>query len=230
MLGLFEPLLHEPLLRLVSFMDHTPGQRQYRDMGKFRALHAGRNQAELQGLIDSRLGQQLEHAKSQRDAVLRLIDGHPAVRASHDDTMAEHVAEAVACGCRIAEFPTTVEAARAARAAGLRIVMGAPNLVLGASHSGNVSAAELVEQDLLDVLSSDYVPASLLHAAFLLREGFGIPMPEAIAPATRLPAELLGLVDRGRIAPRLRADLVRAREVGPVPTVVAVWREGRRIM
>ncbi len=229
MLGLFEPLLAEPSLRLISFMDHTPGQRQYRDVARFRALHAGRSDEEFQGLVDGRLEQQREHARSQRDAVLRLIDGHPAVRASHDDTTAEHVAEAVACGCRIAEFPTTVEAARAARTAGMQIVAGAPNLVLGGSHSGNVSAAELAEQGLLDMLSSDYVPASLLHACFLLRDRFGIPMPRAVAAATCSPAAVLGLGDRGRIEPGLRADLVQVREVGPTPAVVAVWREGRRV-
>jgi alpha-D-ribose 1-methylphosphonate 5-triphosphate diphosphatase len=161
--------------------------------------------------------------------VLRLPEGHSAVRASHDDTTPEHIAEARASGCTIAEFPTTIAAAEAAHAAGMGIVMGAPNLVMGGSHSGNVSAAELVQHGLLDVFSSDYVPASLLHAAFLLHEGFGIPMPDAIAPVTRTPADLIGLHDRGRIAPGLRADLVRAREVGTTPTVVAVWREGQRI-
>jgi alpha-D-ribose 1-methylphosphonate 5-triphosphate diphosphatase len=229
MLELFEPLMHEPSLRLISFMDHTPGQRQYRDVSRFRALHADRSDAELEELVEGRLRQQREHAQGQRDAVLRLMAGHPAVRASHDDTTPEHVAEAVACGCRVAEFPTTVEAAEAARASGLGIVMGAPNLVLGGSHSGNVSAAELVERGLLDVFSSDYVPASLLQAAFLLHEGFGLALPEAIAPVSRMPAEILGLADRGRIAPCLRADLVRVREVGTTPTVVAVWREGQRI-
>ena len=114
-------------------------------------------------------------------------------------------------------------------AAGMGIVMGAPNLIMGGSHSGNVSASELVERGLLDVFSSDYVPASLLHSAFLLHEGFGIPMPDAITPITRKPADLVGLADRGRIAPGLRADLVRVREVGITPTVVAVWREGQRI-
>jgi alpha-D-ribose 1-methylphosphonate 5-triphosphate diphosphatase len=117
----------------------------------------------------------------------------------------------------------------AAREAGMGIVMGAPNLVIGGSHSGNVAAAELVEHGLLDAFSSDYVPASLLQAAFLLREGFGLPMPEAIAPVTRNPAALLGLADRGRIATGLRADLVRVREIGTTPTVVEAWREGRRI-
>jgi alpha-D-ribose 1-methylphosphonate 5-triphosphate diphosphatase len=109
------------------------------------------------------------------------------------------------------------------------IVMGAPNLVIGGSHSGNVAAAELVERGLLDAFSSDYVPASLLQAAFLLREGFGLPMPEAVASVSRNPARLLGLADRGIIAPGLRADLVQVREVGTTPTVVQVWSAGRRI-
>ena len=229
MLGLFEPLLAEPSLRLVSFMDHTPGQRQYRDLGKFRALQAGRDEAEIDALVARRLGEQALHVQRQREEVLRLLDGHAAVRASHDDTTPAHVAEAADCGCRIAEFPTTLEAAAAARAAGLSVVMGAPNLVLGGSHSGNVAAADLVERQLLDVLSSDYVPTSLLQAVFLLRDRFGHAMPEAIAPATRTPAALVGLADRGRLAPDLRADLVRVREVGATPTVVAVWREGRRV-
>jgi alpha-D-ribose 1-methylphosphonate 5-triphosphate diphosphatase len=229
MLELFEPLMREPSLRLISFMDHTPGQRQYRDVSRFRALHAGRSDAEVDQIVESRLRQQREHAQAQRDAVMRLMAGHEAVRASHDDTTPEHVAEAVACGCHIAEFPTTVAAAEAARASGLSIVMGAPNLVLGGSHSGNVSAAELVAHDLLDIFSSDYVPASLLQAAFILHEGFGLALPEAIAPVSRMPAEVLGLADRGRIAPGVRADLVRVRQVGTTPTVVAVWREGERI-
>ena len=137
--------------------------------------------------------------------------------------------EAVQNGMTIAEFPTTQEAADASHEAGLAILVGAPNLVLGGSHSGNISAADLIERGLLDVLSSDYVPASLLQAAFLLHEGLDFTLPEAMAPVSRLPAEILGLADRGRIAPGLRADLVRVREVGTTPAVIAVWREGQRI-
>jgi alpha-D-ribose 1-methylphosphonate 5-triphosphate diphosphatase len=232
MLGLFEPLMAEPSLRLVSFMDHTPGQRQWHDIDKFRTFSFGRDvgtEEGFQALVARRIQEQRDHAERQRADVLRLLEGHAAVRASHDDTTPEHVAEARASGCTIAEFPTTVAAAEAARAASMAIVMGAPNLIIGGSHSGNVSAAELVERGLLDVFSSDYVPASLLHSAFLLHGDFGIPMPDAIAPVTRTPADLVGLLDRGRIARGLRADLVRVRPVGATPTVVAVWREGRRI-
>lgn len=232
MLELFEPLMIEQSLRLVSLMDHTPGQRQWRDVDQFRNFTLGRDvqsEADFQALLARRLREQQDHAQRHRAEVLRLLDGHTAVRASHDDTTPEHVAEAVACGCTIAEFPTSIVAAEAARAAGMAIVMGAPNLIIGGSHSGNVAAADLAARGLLDVLSSDYVPASLLHSAFLLREGFGLAMPEAIAPITSNPAALLGLADRGRIAVGLRADLVQVREIGATPTVVAVWRQGRRI-
>ena len=232
MLELFVPLMGDPSLRMVSFMDHTPGQRQWRDLAAYRSFSLGRevhNEAEFDAMVARRVRNQQDHGVRHRAEVLRLLEGHAAVRASHDDATLAHVEEARACGCSIAEFPTTLGAAEAARAAGMAIVMGAPNLVIGGSHSGNVSAAELVRLGLLDVFSSDYVPASLLQAAFLLHEGFGIPMPQAIAPVTRTPADLLGLADRGRIAPGRRADLVRVRVVGTTPTVVAVWREGRRI-
>jgi alpha-D-ribose 1-methylphosphonate 5-triphosphate diphosphatase len=232
MLELFLPLRDEPSLRLVSLMDHTPGQRQWRDLDSYRSFSLGRdvrNEAEFDQMVARRVCEQQEHGQRHRAEVLRLLEGHPAVRASHDDATPAHIDEARAGGCTIAEFPTTLSAAAAARAAGMAVVMGAPNLVIGGSHSGNVSAAELVGHGLLDVLSSDYVPASLLQAAFLLHEGFGMPMPLAIAPVTRTPAALMGLADRGRIAPGLRADLVRVRVIGTTPTVVAVWRGGRRI-
>ena len=232
MLELFEPLKGEPSLRLVSLMDHTPGQRQWRDLDKLRSFHLGREvktEAEFQAMVARRVREQQEFAHRHRAEVLRLLEGHAAVRASHDDTTPEHVAEARACGCTIAEFPTTVEAAEAARAAGMGIVMGAPNLVIGGSHSGNVAAAELVEHG----------PAGRL----LLRLRAGEPAAGGLPAARRLrPADAGG--DRpgdpqrrqrcwasptGPHRPGLRADLVRVREIGTTPTVVAVWREGRRI-
>ena len=148
--------------------------------------------------------------------------------ASHDDATRAHVEEAVQAGVVIAEFPTTREAAAAAKDYGLAVVAGAPNLVLGKSHSGNVSAAELAEAGLLDVLSSDYVPASLLQAAFLLNQK-GFALPAAMATVTATPAERAGLSDRGEIVPGKRADLLRVGVVEGLPVVRGVWRGGRRI-
>ena len=229
---MFEPLLDEPHLKLVSFMDHTPGQRQWHDIDKYRTFHRGRTEAseeEFQALIERRIEEQKLYADAHRKQLLALVRGRPITLASHDDTTAAHVEDAAADGVTISEFPTTHEAAEAAHARGLGVVMGAPNLVLGGSHSGNVSAQQLAEHGLLDALSSDYVPVSMLHGAFQLHRNLGMPLPQAIAPISRNPAAMIGLDDRGAIAPGLRADLVRTRLIGETPSVIAVWREGERV-
>jgi alpha-D-ribose 1-methylphosphonate 5-triphosphate diphosphatase len=229
---LFEPLCGEPNLKLVSFMDHTPGQRQWRDLERYRVFHrtrTGASEEEFQALIERRIDEQVRYADRHRRRLLELIDGRVVTLASHDDSTAEHVEQAIAEGMAISEFPTTRAAADAARARGMSVLMGAPNVILGGSHSGNVSALELARAGLLDALSSDYVPVSLLHAAFKLADDIQLPLPNAVAMVTRNPAAMIGLADRGAIAPGLRADLIRVRRTGATPSVVAVWRAGVRV-
>jgi alpha-D-ribose 1-methylphosphonate 5-triphosphate diphosphatase len=149
--------------------------------------------------------------------------------ASHDDTTVEHVEEAHAEGITISEFPTTIEAAETARAKGMHIVAGSPNVVLGRSHSGNVSAEELARRGLLNALASDYVPSSLLHGAFLLTEKIAMPLHEAIKMVTLAPAQMVGLQDRGSIETGMRADLVRVKIAQGMPLPLVVWREGVRV-
>ncbi len=233
LLDMFEPFLHDERLRLVSLMDHTPGQRQWTDISHYRTYVSGKR-GWSDDKIDSMLGRLLErqqaYAASNRRAVVAGCRqrAQPVPLAAHDDTTIAHVDESIGDGILISEFPTTLAAAGAARAHGMGIIMGAPNMVRGGSHSGNVSAAALARADLLDVLSSDYVPASLLHAAFLL-QGEGVGLAKAIGTVTRNPAQMVGLTDRGEIAPGLRADYVRVRVVDAVPIVMGVWRQGRRI-
>ena len=144
--------------------------------------------------------------------------------AGHDPETVEDVDALVARGGAVAEFPTTVAAARAARSAGLSVVMGAPNVVRGASHTGNVSARELVEEGVVDALASDYVPASMLAAVdVLVREGLAT-LPRAVELVTSGPARAAGLVDRGALVPGARADLVLARRRGAWLSVVATLR------
>jgi alpha-D-ribose 1-methylphosphonate 5-triphosphate diphosphatase len=227
----FAPFVEDPLVRLVSLMDHTPGQRQFVRIDKYREYNQGKyglSDAELDALIAKRREDQARYGERHRAAIVRVCEKHGLPLASHDDATRAHVEEAVQAGVVIAEFPTTREAAAAARTYGLSVVAGAPNLVLGRSHSGNVSAAELAGAGLLDILSSDYVPASLLHAAFLLHES-GFPMPAAMATVTATPAERAGLSDRGELAAGKRADLLRVRVADGLPVVRGVWRAGRRI-
>jgi len=229
----FEPFTADPLVKLVSLMDHTPGQRQFVSVDKYREYNQGRyglSPAQLDELIDRRLADQACYGERHRAAIVALCRKRGLTLASHDDATAAHVEAAVEAGVAIAEFPTTVEAARTARGVGLAIVGGAPNLICGRSHSGNVSVAELARAGLLDVLSSDYVPSSSLHAAFLLHRRFGWSVPDAVATITATPARRVGLDDRGEIAPGLRADLVQVRLVDELPLVRRVWRQGVRLI
>lgn len=230
---LFAPFADHPAVGLISLMDHTPGQRQWTDVEQARTYYCGKK-----GWSDEKFDRSVRNARELQERYAQpnrrhFVDyarcrGIPL--ASHDDTLPEHVDEAHGEGVAISEFPTRVEAARAARAKGMSIVMGAPNVVRGGSHSGNIAATDLAQQGLLDTLSSDYVPASLMLAAFRLVACAGFTVPRAIATVSLNPARSLGLHDRGEIAPGKRADLVQVRLVGEQPVVRAVWREGRRIV
>jgi len=229
----FNELSAAPLVRLVSLMDHTPGQRQFVDVDKYRTYYKGKyhlNDEQVEVFIERQCAAHELFAAYHRDAILAICRERDFPLASHDDATSEHVEDAAAAGMVISEFPTTVEAAKAARNLGLKVLMGAPNLVMGKSHSGNVSAEALAAAGLLDILSSDYVPASLLQGAFMLaRKGGEENLPNAIAMVSTTPASVIGFNDRGEIAPGKRGDFVRVRSTPAGPVVRAVWRQGGRI-
>ena len=227
-------LIGWPEVRLVSLMDHTPGQRQFRDQEKLRTYYRGKagglTDAQLDVLFDQRRASATRNAAGNYRDLVALARAHGRRLASHDDTTLAHVEQSVADRVAIAEFPTTLEAAHALHAAGISVLMGAPNLVRGSSHSGNVGTAELARAGLLDVMSSDYMPASLLMAAFHLPRAVpAIELPQAVRTVTAAPAAAVGLDDRGEIAPGKRADLVRVRVSRDVPVVRSVWRSGQRV-
>lgn len=220
-----------PMLRMVSLMDHTPGVGQYADPDRYRAMRVkgGASPAAVERRIAELTAQRAEWAEPNRRALLSLFEGRNVPLATHDDWDAEVVARNAADGIGISEFPVNPAAARAARAHGMAIIAGAPNLVRGGSHSGNVSAADLAREGLVDIIASDYVPPAMIEAAWRLADATGMDLSAAVATVTSNPARALGLDDRGRIAAGLRADLVRLREFGGTPVVQAVWRGGARI-
>jgi alpha-D-ribose 1-methylphosphonate 5-triphosphate diphosphatase len=228
-----ERLIGRADLRLMSLMDHTPGQRQFRDEGKLRDYYrgkSGKSDAELDVLFAQRLANQSEYAATNLRAVVAMARQYAIPLASHDDTTDENVADAIRDGVSVAEFPTTIEAARGVHRAGIGVLMGAPNVVRGGSHSGNIAAIDLAREGLLDILSSDYIPSSLLMGALQLpRHVPTIDLASAIRTVTKAPAEAVGLDDRGEIAVGKRADLIRVHVAGDVPVVRTVWREGRRV-
>jgi alpha-D-ribose 1-methylphosphonate 5-triphosphate diphosphatase len=221
-----------PLGAMFSLMDHTPGQRQYRDIDKH--LQNWRSNGMTDAAVETRLDEWRERQARNADTNARLVaetaKARGAALVSHDDETEAHIDLAADLGATVAEFPVTPEAAARARARGMAIVMGGPNLIRGGSYSGNVPAAELAEMDLLDAFASDYVPRSLLECAFrLTASDFGWTMSRALATVTANVAQAAGLQDRGAIAPGLRADLLRVRPVDRMPILRGVWSEGRRV-
>ena len=229
---LFFPISDTPGLNLVSLMDHTPGQRQWRNTESYRTYYSNVlswTDDEFQKMVDELKARRDSCADDNAASVMAFCRQHHLPMASHDDTLVEHVNEALANGIRISEFPTTEEAARYAAENGMTVLMGAPNIVRGGSHSGNVSAETVAREGCLGALSSDYVPVSLMSAVFALSDRNIMPLPEAVSLVTSHPAEAVGLEDRGCIAEGLRADLVRVHKLDEVPVVRHVWREGVQV-
>ena len=233
-----EPLLRGLLARgvvdMVSLTDHTPGQGQYRDVEQYVAYYSrvnGRSVEEATARAHARMAAPPAWEVAQAVTAMARAQGLPI--ASHDDDTPGKVALMRSLGATISEFPVTLEAAAAARAAGMATLMGAPNALRGRSMTGNVTALAVLEAGLLDALAADYHQGAMLPAVFAwVREG-RLSLPAAVALLTAGPAAAAGLGDRGAIAPGMRADLVvlEASEAvdAPPPRVRAAWRAGRMI-
>ena len=150
---------------------------------------------------------------------------------SHDDRTEAHVQQSADEGIAIAEFPTSIEAAKEAKRLGLATIAGAPNYMRGGSQSGNVNVIDLLEADLVDILASDYVPRSMLDAVFVMAGDKALPqdLPQLVQMVTSTPANAAGLQDRGQLATGLNADLIRVRPHGRTAHVISVWRNGRQV-
>jgi alpha-D-ribose 1-methylphosphonate 5-triphosphate diphosphatase len=234
---------NDPHVRLVSLMDHTPGQRQYADIEVFKRYQIAKGNVTESGFaayVAPLLERSARYADPHRRAIAELAARRGITLATHDDATPEHVAQSVELGVRISEFPTTVAAATAADKHGQLIVMGAPNIVCGGSQSGNVAAAELLALGLLHILSSDYVPSSPLQAVFQLWADGALGLADGTRLVSGNPARAVGLGDRGEIAIGKRADLVQVRphDLPPtgrhprgrrVPVVRSVFRQGTRV-
>ncbi|WP_300062989.1 alpha-D-ribose 1-methylphosphonate 5-triphosphate diphosphatase [uncultured Roseobacter sp.] len=221
----------EDRVGIVSLMDHTPGQRQFRDLSALKTYVAkkrGMNDAEFADHVQNLLSLQERFGARHEAGAVAEAGRLGAVLASHDDTTADHVATSSGNGVGFAEFPTTIEAAEACHSHGIAVMMGAPNLIRGGSHSGNVAAEDLAIQDLLDIVSSDYVPSALLLSAFRLAHVWH-DLPRAVATVTRNPALAARLTDRGALIAGMRGDVLLVRQVGSTPLLRGVWSQGRKV-
>ncbi|MFA5703179.1 MAG: alpha-D-ribose 1-methylphosphonate 5-triphosphate diphosphatase [Advenella sp.] len=232
-LEVFENLVDHELVKLVSLMDHTPGQRQFVKYEKYREYYQGKyhlSDTEMEAFIVRQRINAEKYSDDYRRRIASICQEKNLSMASHDDATHEHVTESAGFGMKIAEFPTTHEAAALSHQLGMKVLMGAPNIVRGGSHSGNIAASDLAGHGVLDILSSDYYPASLLQAVKKLSEQEnGYDLSKAVATISLLPARAANLNDRGEIRLGLRADLVHVAQAGSQFVVRQVWREGNRV-
>jgi alpha-D-ribose 1-methylphosphonate 5-triphosphate diphosphatase len=221
-------------LALVSFEDHTPGQGQYRNLDMYKAAIPQEHRDRI-GDLDAEVARRMTEAEAQlptRDAnlarVRELAAAKQARLLAHDLVDPDEVAEAERWGASVAEFPVTLAAARAARDRGMSVVLGAPNVLLGGSHSGNASAEELIAAGCCTGLASDYAPPTLLAAAFDLANRKVLDFPAAVRLITAGPAEAAGLSDRGRLDPGCVSDLALVVPDGRWPQLVDVISSSAR--
>ncbi len=219
---------------MVSLMDHSPGQRQYADRSKYRDYYQGKyhlTHDEMDRFEAEQMALAATWSQPNRQTIAAMCRARRIALASHDDATEAHVAESHQLGSVIAEFPTTLAAAQASRQHGMHVLMGAPNIVRGGSHSGNVAAHQLASHGLLDILSSDYYPASLLDAAFRIAdaEDNAFTLPQAIRLVGQHPAQALGLDDRGVIAEGNAPTWCWRTVAANISQIDHVWRQGKRV-
>ena len=222
------------IVRVISIMEHIPGKRQSHDVSNYldrRMKETGKDRAAVEEETRELLGSLEASSSEVRHLVVEFAKTRGLPMFSHDDLTVEHIRMAHTEGVRVAEFPVSIEAAREARAQSMLIVAGAPNVLRGGSQSGNVAVTELLAEGLVDILTSDYVPRSMLDCAFLLanRPEFDTDLPSAVRMMTSVPARVCGLDDRGEILPGLRADLIRVHLADNIPVIRSVWRQGQLV-
>lgn len=231
--GLFEELFEPEVVKLVSIMDHSPGQRQFPTLEQYRSYYQqkyGWDDNKMEEFEAEQTEQARLYSAVNRRAIVEKCRTAGVPLASHDDGLEEHVMESKRDGMVVAEFPTTLTAAKASHEHGLKVLMGAPNVVRGGSHSGNIAAYKLAELGVLDILSSDYYPASLLQAAFMIADlDNDYDLPKAISLVTTNPADALGMKDRGLIEAGRIADLVRIEVDRDFPIVKQVYKHGQLV-
>lgn len=226
--------LQDDLINLLSFTDHTPGQGQYRNLDQYRdtmrKYNPQMNETGIENLIRDKMSvPRLSHEKMEATASLALMKGIPI--ASHDDDSEEKLEYMQKeLNVQISEFPVELTVARSAKARGMLTVAGAPNVMLGKSHSGNVSASEAILDGSIDILCSDYYPPAMLHAVFKLNTAFGYPLWKGMNLVSRNPALALGIAqDYGSVEEGKMADLVFIRMIGERPSVSKVFIAGELV-
>lgn len=229
--AIVERLIAEGIAGLLSFMDHTPGQGQFKDVASYKAYFGKVYRTDdfaLDTLINAK-EKEAANALARMEELAKLARRHDIAMAGHDDEGAERIALMSRLGASISEFPCDLATAREANDKGLATLFGAPNVVRGRSLSGALSARQAIAANVAACLCSDYAPQALLPAVGVLVSELGLSWPDAVRLVSTNPARAAGLSDRGEIAVGNAADLVRVGEVGGTLVAETVWRDGNEV-
>ncbi|MCM3632677.1 alpha-D-ribose 1-methylphosphonate 5-triphosphate diphosphatase [Paenibacillus sp. FSL W7-1287] len=218
-----ERYIQDKLIHYLSYMDHSPGQGQYRQEGSFERYvmkNQGVTLAEVKGIVDA-LMEQRQAIDWDRLTQLSLLAKESSIAvASHDDDSYEKIDRAKSSGVTVSEFPITLEAAQYAVQQGLQVCVGAPNIVRGASHDHNLRAVDAIKEAGAQIICSDYHPSSMLQAVFKLEREANIPLHEAVKLATLHPADAMGIAEEvGSIAKGKKADIIIVDQFHELPFV-----------
>ena len=229
--SLIKEMMQDDLVDLISVMNHSPGQGQFRDQAAYVAFMRRTYQVEGESL-SRMLDQKARNADGAQERVADLV--RQATRrsirvASHDDCSEAAVEEAARLGITISEFPMNLAAARAAHRLGLKTMFGSPNILRGCSQGGAIRALDAVMDGSIDCLCSDYYPATMAPAAFLIPQLAGWTLPAAVRLVTANPAAAVGLTDRGAIQPGRVADLAAVHTSGAYARINRCWHNGVQV-
>lgn len=230
-LPILKKLLAEQSMHLISMMDHTPGQGQFKDLAAYRD-YLSRTYKKTANEVDVLVERKLEAASGAYGRMQDLIHAAHAAGisvASHDDDSPDRVATMKSLGADISEFPINMEAAQAAKAAGMSTIYGAPNIVRGISQSGSMRAIDAIQEGVADCLCADYHPAALIVSVLKITEHTDLDLPSAVRLVSANPAKAAKLNDRGVIAVGKRADVIAVAQPGGLPQVNAVWVHGQNV-
>jgi alpha-D-ribose 1-methylphosphonate 5-triphosphate diphosphatase len=229
-LPILKQLLVDDAMHMVSMMDHTPGQGQFKDMAAYRdyLTRTYKKTADEVAVIVERKVEAASGAFARMQELANAAHAAGISVASHDDDSAERVETMLGIGADISEFPINLDAARAAKAAGMSTIFGAPNIIRGKSQSGSMKAIEAIHEGVADCLCADYAPATLIVAVMSIPQKSDLTLAQAIGLVTANPARAAGLEDRGLIEVGRRADLIAVGQPGGVPQVTDTWVHGEQ--
>ncbi|MFP4110214.1 MAG: alpha-D-ribose 1-methylphosphonate 5-triphosphate diphosphatase [Desulfonatronovibrio sp.] len=224
-------LIRNRQVDLVSIMDHTPGQGQFSTSEEFKKYYSAYFSRDEQEVLEI-----MEQRKAIRDSVglknacfvAEVCTENKVPLASHDDDSREKIDFIASLGAVISEFPINMEAMSLAREQGLMVAVGSPNIIRGGSHNNNLRAMDIIRAKGADIVCSDYVPSTLLHALFKIHSQCPMPLPEAVRLFSTNPAKAVNAdASTGRLEPGLDADLLLVDSSLSYPRIIKTFVQGR---